>query len=40
MQQRNTMHTEDRMMAARVGKTVLILFGLMIVLILVANIIA
>ncbi len=34
------MHTEDKMMASHIGKTVLILFGLMIVLIVVANLVA
>ncbi len=34
------MHTQDKMMANNIGKTVLILFGLMLVLIVVANLIA
>lgn len=34
------MHTEDKMMAMNVGKTVLILLGLMVAMIITANLIA
>ena len=34
------MHVEDKMMGIRVGKTVLVLFGIMILLIIASNMIA
>ena len=39
-QQVDTMHSEDMKMASNIGKTVLILVGMMIALIIVANLIA
>lgn len=39
-QQVNTMHTEDMKMASNIGKTVLILVGMMIALIIIANLLA